>query len=82
MIGVAWAFLSTKIGRYVAAAVAILAAVGAVLAKVYGAGKQAQRSADQKDQINAVEQAHEIHGDVSRLPPDAVDRELRQWSRR
>ncbi len=77
---IAWEFLTSKVGRYCAVALAVLVAVGAALAKAFSAGKQTERVAEQRKQIDAVEDAHQIHGDVSRLPDDELSRELRKWS--
>lgn len=80
MIAIVWEFLSSKVGRYVILAGTACAALFAVLAKVFSAGKAAERQKQQEATLDAVEKSHEIHGDVGGLSRDQLANELRRYT--
>ena len=80
MIAIAWEFLTSKVGRYILVVGASCAAIVAIIVKVFGAGKAAERQKQQAETINAVERMHEIHGDVGGLGRGQLADELRRYS--
>jgi type VI protein secretion system component VasK len=74
-------FVESKVGRGIAIGFAAVVAVLAVLWRVFAAGKQAEKLADQGRMINDLHVRKTVHEDVQRLPSAGVDDELRKWSR-
>jgi hypothetical protein len=81
MIAIAWEFLTSKVGRYIIIVGSACAAIVAVLVKVFGAGKAAERQKQQAEAIDVIKQHHDVEQDVARRTPGDVDRELRKWAK-
>lgn len=77
---IAW-FVGTKFGRWLVATVLALGAIALVVLEAFQRGKDAQRRRETENQLNAVKDRNRINEDVARLPSNAVDDELRKWSR-
>ena len=80
MIAIAWEFLTSKIGRYILVVGASLAAIATIILKVFSAGKAAERQKQQEATLDAIEKAHEIHGDVAGLGRKQLTDELRRYT--
>lgn len=77
----AWATLkNSKWMMYVLTALGAAVAVLAVVAKIFGAGKAAERAEAQKQIIKDVEKRHEIDTAVER-DPDPAGSLRNKWSR-
>lgn len=81
MVSFAGWFLGTRVGRWCLAVVGLLAAVGAVLAKVYSAGKAVQQAKQDRQSLDAWRTRAEIEDKVARMPPDDRAQKLKEWSR-
>jgi len=77
MLSAAWATLTSRIGRYVAAIGAVLAILFAAYRKG-GKDNQAKRA---EQRLKSISKAREVENEVDRLGSDALDRELDRWMR-
>lgn len=77
MLSAAWAVLTSRIGRYVAAIGAALA----ILFAAYSKGKQDASAKRAEQRLKSIQKAREVEDEVDRLGGDAVDRELGRWMR-
>lgn len=77
---VGW-FLGTRVGRWCLAAIGLLAAIGAALAKVYSAGKAVQQAKQDRQSLDALRTRAQIEDDVARLPANERASRLKEWSR-
>lgn len=80
MIAIVWEFLASKVGRYILIVGASCAAIVAIIVKVFGAGKAAERQKQQRETLDAVERKQEIHGDVGGLGRQQLADELRRYA--
>ena len=75
-------FLTSKIGGYLAIAVAVLSAASLALLKAFNAGKRSEQDKQKTAQLQAVKERRAVDEDVSRLSDDDVAQRLRdRWQR-
>jgi hypothetical protein len=69
-------------GALIDLAVKLIAKIAGALA-IYQAGKRKAELNQAETALEKAKEADEVHGDVARMPDDAVARELRdKWTRR
>lgn len=76
----AW-FITTKLGRYVVAGVAIAAAIAFAVLKLISAGRQQERARQQSETLEAIKARRTNDEKVDGLRPDAVRSQLDDWMR-
>ncbi len=76
----AW-FLGTRVGRYVAGALAIAVIVGAALLQVLAMGRAQQRATDTAGRLKAISSKRRSDDEVDRMDASARRRELDDWMR-
>lgn len=82
MIGAALTWLATsKVGRALAAGLGIAAAIGLAIAKVFSAGKAAERAKQDQQSLDALRTRAEIEDKVARMPVSDRAKQLKEWSR-
>lgn len=76
------AFLGSKLGGYLAIALAALTAVSAILLKAFNAGKRAELDKQKTAQLEAVKERKATDEAISRLSDNDVAQRLRdRWQR-
>lgn len=75
-------FLFSRIGGYLAAFGAVIAALSLVLLKAFNAGKRAEREEQKSAQIDAVKERKAIDETIDRMSDSDVRKRLRdRWGR-
>lgn len=84
MITALWA----RFYGWILGAVAVLAAIAGVYLRGRSAGKQAveqkatkQQLEEERARADTIQEVHDAQTEVARLPDDAVDDGLREWTR-
>jgi len=77
MLSAAWAALTSRIGRYIAA----FGAVAAILFAAYRKGGADAAAKRAEERLKSIKKAREVENEVDRLGDDALDRELDRWMR-
>ena len=67
MISAAWAFLTTKIGRYLAIAGAVLAFVGGIALTFYSKGRRAEKGKRLESRLKAIKQKEQDEDEIQDL---------------
>ena len=76
----AW-FLGTRVGRYVAGALAIAVIGGAAFLQVLAMGRAQQRATDTAGRLKAISSKRGSDDEVDRMDAGARRRELDEWMR-
>lgn len=77
-----WAWLlGTRVGRYVAGALAIAVIVGAAFLQVLAMGRAQQRATDTAGRLKAISSKRGSDDEVDRMDAGARRRELDDWMR-
>jgi hypothetical protein len=77
-----WAWLlTTKLGRYVVAGLAIAAALGLAALKLISTGRQQERARQQSDTLEAIKARRSSDEKVDGLGPDDVRDGISKWMR-
>lgn len=75
-------FLTSKLGGYLTAGLAILSALFFALLKAFNAGKRSEQDKQKTAQLNAVKERKAVDEDISRLSDDDVLKRLHdRWRR-
>lgn len=74
------AFLTSKLGAWVASIGAALVIIAGVLAKAFYSGKSAQQAQDNQADIQSQKEATDVQNEVASTAPDVRRDELRDWS--
>lgn len=77
---IAW-FMGTKIGRGIAFGVAFVALLAVAYWRIFTAGKQAERTAQDRKSLENYQIREETHEDVASRPADQRRRDLGRWVR-
>jgi len=78
---IAW-FLTSRVGRWLAAGLTIAGTVSLLLIKVFSVGKKSAASAQRDAELRAVREAREVEDAVNSMTSDARRDELAKWSRK
>lgn len=81
MISIAWTFLTSKIGKYVAAVGAALALLAGVYLKGRSDSKQSIQEAEARQLAEDTAKAKEINEKVSGMSDSELDVNLNRWMR-
>jgi hypothetical protein len=82
IVNLAGWFMGSKVGRYIVAGVGIAIAVGVTLLKVFNAGKDAERDAQNRDSLENLRERAETDANVDNLGPADLDRRMDRWVRK
>lgn len=74
-------FATSKVGRALAAAGAIIVAIGIAVLKAFNAGKTSERATEDRASLENLRKRSETDHEVSKLGPDAVRDRLSPWVR-
>lgn len=74
-------FTTSKVGRAVAAGLAIAAAIGIAVLKVFNAGKATERAKQDRQSIDNFKKRQDTDADINGLGHADVDERLSRWVR-
>lgn len=73
------AFLATRLGKYIAGAVAALAVLAAVVWRIFSAGEASQKAKVEKSSLENLRKRSDTHDSISKKPDAARRAALREW---
>lgn len=73
---------TSKIGQTVAIALAGAAALGLALLKAFSAGRQTERTAQDRRSLENLRSRQRVEDEVQRMPYDERSAHLKEWSSR
>lgn len=74
-------FATSKTGRAIAAAAALALAIGVALLKVFSAGKQSERDAQDRRSLDNMRERQKTDAEVEGLGHADVDERMSRWMR-
>lgn len=77
---IAW-FATSKAGRFIAAAFALLFAIGIAVLKVFNAGKASERQRQDQQSLENLRSRARTDDEISTLTPDELGSRLDRWVR-
>ncbi|MGL5166654.1 MAG: hypothetical protein ACRC9K_12280 [Afipia sp.] len=73
-------FATSKTGQYIAAGLALAAAIGVAVLKVFNSGKAAERAKQDRQSLENLRERAATNDEIHSLGPDDVRDRLDRWS--